>query len=75
MILQFHCVMFTFDTFCQIFAAENTNLHKKEKISSNQKMSGKCRCDSKPCAGGCPCSKAGVSLRIQVFVPSVAKLA
>ena len=22
-------------------------------------MSGKCRCDSKPCAGGCPCSKAG----------------
>jgi len=23
-------------------------------------MSGKCRCDSKPCAGGCPCSKAGV---------------
>jgi len=23
-------------------------------------MSGKCRCDSKPCAGGCPCSKSGV---------------
>ena len=22
-------------------------------------MGGKCRCDSKPCAGGCPCSKAG----------------
>ena len=22
-------------------------------------MSGKNRCDSKPCAGGCPCSKAG----------------
>ena len=22
-------------------------------------MAGKCRCDSKPCAGGCPCYKAG----------------
>ena len=22
-------------------------------------MTTKCRCDSKPCAGGCPCSKAG----------------
>ena len=22
-------------------------------------MSVKCRCDSKPCAGGCPCYKAG----------------
>ena len=22
-------------------------------------MTNKCRCDSKPCAGGCPCSKAG----------------
>jgi len=22
-------------------------------------MAAKCRCDSKPCAGGCPCSKAG----------------
>ena len=75
--LQFYCVMFTFDTFCQIFAAENTNLQNIEQKRknlvkhSNYKMSGKCRCDSKPCAGGCPCSKAGVSLtiRIQAFVP------